>query len=570
MDLDFQSFISQLQNSLAAYVEPNFWSQFQAAYREKPLRALRVNMLRAAACTPDKLIGQAADAVEKKDLRKAASDFLNNWPEFQNLKNLWRPVPWAQDGFYVPEEAADFIGKCQAYKLGLFYLQESSAMLPANILSATANDKVADYCAAPGGKSGKIAADLSGSGCLISNDISLSRAKILLRNLNEAGVWHNSVLNADLEELARLLPDYFDKIILDVPCSGEGMIRKDKKALAARLAKDVNEFSRLQYRLLNLAWSTLKAGGRLVYSTCTFNVQENEAVINEFLEKHKEATILPIKPEISQAAGIRPAFAYAHNSALTAGLRIFPQDGYGEGHFAVLLKKNTGCNLDDLTGSPISSKPVYAPFVTVVDLNKKNIISAKKRQPAANLKLTRDSSLQLNYQQITDLLQKFSTAYLSPELAAAYCQLWSRYPYFKLIGDSLEWLIDLPEIQPAGVKKQKEHKSLHVLSEGIWLGQIKAFKNGCKFVPSHNFALLLHSNQTVYEVKTTLADGIYDRILQGQSLTIDMIQPFYSQRNDLELKNSIYALLTVEGYGACWLQITADTVKSLYPRNWLQ
>ena len=120
------------------------------------------------------------------------------------------------------------------------------------------------------------------------------------------------------------------------------------------------------------------------------------------------------------------------------------------------------------------------------------------------------------------------------------------------------------------LKKQKEHKSLHVLSEGIWLGQIKAFKNGCKFVPSHNFALLLHSNQTVYEVKTTLADGIYDRILQGQSLTIDMIQPFYSQRNDLELKNSIYALLTVEGYGACWLQITADTVKSLYPRNWLQ
>lgn len=628
--------IAEIEPEMAPFVEKDFFTTYRACLADTGRRAVRLNFLRLKALTPQVLL---SDGNLTFDKQAAAQHFFQTWPEFVACSAAWEPVPWADDGYFVPAALEAEIGKTAAYKLGLYYLQESSAMLPANLLAVKAPAIVGDFCAAPGGKSGKLAADLQGKSLLLSNDLSNARAHVLLRNLNQLAVWHNTVFNSDIAKLAANLGSFFDAVILDVPCSGEGMLRKDKKALSSRSEKGPAFYHPLQLSLLTEAWSLLKSGGSLVYSTCTFNVQENEAVIYDFLQSVNDCEIAEAAHIAAQTPGLRSAFAYKGLQTLSRGLRIFPQDGYGEGHFAILLKKrvagtplalkssvlDTASEAADLrTAAKDSNKfaklPVSAenklakdaiyreaalkseivaviaakPSLSIVagtdkiatktkdktQLRRKHKQELKAAYQAAdyrNAQYRPDkdkgrkqvATAVLDYATVAKLLDDFLAATLTSAAADTYRKLFARYPHFKLVGESLEWLIDIAALP--------EHK-LHVLSEGLWLGQIKQHKDSFKFIPAHTWALQLCSNESLISVAVDLNSEIYTEYLAGKSFTLDALADYLyvdgrHQNADslFTAKNSKarYALLVVNGFSAGWLQIIANQVKNCYPGGWI-
>ena len=242
------------------------------------------------------------------------------------------PVPWTSNGFYYAKE--DDPARHPFYHAGLYYIQEPSAMCPASILPVRENDVVLDACAAPGGKSFELASKLHGTGLLVSNDISFSRQNATLRHLERAGAANILVTGNDLRDFLGAYDGFFDKILLDVPCSGEGMFRKDPSLIKAYETKGSSYYAPLQKELLEASWQLLKDGGYLVYSTCTFSVKENEEVLASLLDQHPEAVICPLEN--------RPAlFAEGIGDRFRNCARLYPHKLRGEGHFAALLQKRT-------------------------------------------------------------------------------------------------------------------------------------------------------------------------------------------------------------------------------------
>lgn len=245
------------------------------------------------------------------------------------------PVPWTKDGFYYPEGVNP--GKHPYYHAGLYYIQEPSAMLPGAVMNAQPGDFVLDLCAAPGGKTVQMAAGMQGKGLLVANDINSDRVKALVKNIELCGITNAVVTNDTPDKLAGKFTGFFDRILVDAPCSGEGMFRKDDDA-----AKNWDKFKSdkccsMQRDILDCVDAMLKPGGCLVYSTCTFSPEENEGMISEFLDKHKDYETL----EITKAYGIdsgRPKW-WNNNNELLKTARMWPHKVKGEGHFVALLKK---------------------------------------------------------------------------------------------------------------------------------------------------------------------------------------------------------------------------------------
>lgn len=248
-----------------------------------------------------------------------------------------QPVPWISNGFYYDGDQVQ-PAKHPYYFAGLYYLQEPSAMTPANRLPIEPGDKVLDVCAAPGGKATELGARLDGTGVLVANDISNSRAKGLLKNLEVFGIDNVFVLSEEPGKLIQYFPEYFDKILIDAPCSGEGMFRKDKKMAKAWEEHGPEFFSRLQRSIITQAAQMLKPGGMLLYSTCTFDALENEGTIEYLLQEYPEFQILEMTPYEGFSRG-RPEFSSSGNPELAKTVRIFPHHMHGEGHFLALLKK---------------------------------------------------------------------------------------------------------------------------------------------------------------------------------------------------------------------------------------
>lgn len=245
------------------------------------------------------------------------------------------PIPWIPNGFYYDEE--DKPAKHPYYYAGLYYLQEPSAMTPAQILPVEPGDKVLDLCAAPGGKSTELGAKLQGTGLLVSNDISASRAKALLKNIEVNGIG-NAVITC--EEPGKLIPafeGFFDKILIDAPCSGEGMFRKDSKLIKSWQMNGPEYFAAIQKSILHQASCMLKPGGYMLYSTCTFSRLEDEDNIADFLEKHPAFTLVDLFN--SGIKGVPVYDGFSRGIGLPQCIRIFPHKMRGEGHFVALLKK---------------------------------------------------------------------------------------------------------------------------------------------------------------------------------------------------------------------------------------
>lgn len=262
---------------------------------------------------------------------------LEEWEKINPFTSL-KTVPWCKEGFYY--DAHEKPGKHPYYFAGLYYIQEPSAMSPGAYLPIEPGDRVLDMCAAPGGKSTQLAARMKQEGVLVSNDISASRVKALLKNLENFGNRNGIVTSETSEKLASKWPGYFDKILIDAPCSGEGMFRKNESATKSWEAYGVQHCANLQRTILEDAVTLLKSDGMILYSTCTFSPEENEGMIDEFLKKHPDFKVVPLTPVGGIMHG-RPDFIDA-DPQLEGALRLWPHHLEGEGHFVCLLQRTGG------------------------------------------------------------------------------------------------------------------------------------------------------------------------------------------------------------------------------------
>lgn len=246
------------------------------------------------------------------------------------------PVPWAENGYYYGKE--DQPGKHPYHEAGVYYIQEPSAMAPAEYLEVKPGDKVLDLCAAPGGKSTQIGAALRGEGLLLCNEIHPARAKILSENIERMGIRNALVTNETPQKLSEHFVEYFDRILVDAPCSGEGMFRKNEDACKEWSLSNVELCAKRQDEILECAASMLRPGGRLVYSTCTFAPDENEGSISRFLLKHPEFFILEAEKKAGMESG---AADWLDDPAegIEKTIRLWPHKLKGEGHYLAVLQK---------------------------------------------------------------------------------------------------------------------------------------------------------------------------------------------------------------------------------------
>lgn len=248
-------------------------------------------------------------------------------------------VPWNEKGVYYVEGSEEFFckapGKHPLHEAGAYYIQEASAMAPVVALEVKAGDRVLDLCAAPGGKSTQIGAALKGQGILISNEIIPSRAKILSENIERMGVGNALVISEDPRNISPKLPMFFNRILVDAPCSGEGMFRRSEVAVNEWSAENVQMCSERQSWILDEAYKMLAPGGRLVYSTCTFSKEEDEYNAKAFVDRHEDMHFVSVN-----LPGLEKGFE-------DIGYRLWPHKIKGEGHFlCVFEKESKGTNTD--------------------------------------------------------------------------------------------------------------------------------------------------------------------------------------------------------------------------------
>ena len=247
------------------------------------------------------------------------------------------PIPYVKNGFYYDGEKEQ-PAKHPYYFAGLYYLQDPSAMTPASRLPIEENDVVLDLCAAPGGKATELAAKLHGTGLLIANDISSKRAKALLKNIELFGVENSFIVTEYPKKLAEYFTGFFDKILIDAPCSGEGMFRKEPSMVKAWEQNGPEFYAALQEDILKQALPMLKPGGMLLYSTCTFSPLEDEGTVQKILSMNPDMEILPMEGYEGFASG-NPELIGSTEESIRNCVRIFPHRVDGEGHFLALFRK---------------------------------------------------------------------------------------------------------------------------------------------------------------------------------------------------------------------------------------
>ena len=297
-----QEFLQRMEHLLGAE-----YPAFLKCYEEKPNLGLRVNTLKASV------------------------------PAFaQSAPFHLTPVAWEPDGFYY--EDTDAPGRHPFHEAGVYYIQEPSAMAVAAYLDAQPGERILDLCAAPGGKSTQLAAAMQGQGLLVSNEIHPARAKVLSANIERMGIRNCMVTNEPPQALAGIWEEYFDRILVDAPCSGEGMFRKNEDACEEWSIDRIAHCAGRQLEILSCAASMLRPGGRIVYSTCTFAPEENEGTVSRFLALHPEFAILPAPKYEGMSGGVAAWFSDA-SKHIEDAVRLFPHRLSGEGHFLAVLQK---------------------------------------------------------------------------------------------------------------------------------------------------------------------------------------------------------------------------------------
>ena len=270
-----------------------------------------------------------------------------------SLPFVGKQVPWEPAGYYYAPDARP--GLHVYHEAGVYYLQEASAMAPVALLDPKPGERVCDLCAAPGGKTTQIAGRMMGQGFLLCNEINPKRAKILSRNMERMAVANALVTNEHPAVLAERFAGFFDRVLVDAPCSGEGMFRKEEAAVTDWSPGTVEMCARRQGEILNSAAALVRPGGRLVYSTCTFAPEEDEGAVAAFLADH---------PEFAPEAVDAPWFVPGENGSF----RMWPHKLLGEGHFAAVLRKMEGTEGEVSIPAGEKLPKLWQPFSGELDI----------------------------------------------------------------------------------------------------------------------------------------------------------------------------------------------------------
>lgn len=419
------------------------------------------------------------------------------------------PVPWCREGFYYATGARP--GRHPYHEAGVYYIQEPSAMAVVTLLNPQPGDRVLDLCAAPGGKTTHIAERLQGQGLLVSNEIHPARARILSQNVERMGIANSVVTNEDSEKLSRYFPEFFDRIVVDAPCSGEGMFRKDEQARAEWSEENVRLCAARQQEILDNAAEMLRPGGRMVYSTCTFSPEEDEDGIAAFLARHPEFTIVSGEDTaaLTELSEGRTEWSSYPCPELAKTYRIFPHRAEGEGHYLALLEKAGEEKSDE--------QPVRA----------------RKKKPGA-AKSWNDKSGRA----VLD-------AFLTDTLISGGEVLTDRHTLI-LFGEQIYRL-------PSGMP---DLAGLRILRPGLHLGTLK--KN--RIEPSHALALALSPKQVKRCVNLDAASPELRSYLSGGTLAPDPADSGASSRKG-------WTLVCVDGYSIGWAKAVSGVLKNHYPKG---
>ena len=469
-----QDFIKRMQGLLGEEYEA-----FMESYDKESLGGLRINTL-------------------KTECRSAG----------ELLPFTLEEVPWCSSGFYYNKEERP--GKHPYHEMGLYYMQEPSAMSVAELAAAQPGEKVLDLCAAPGGKSTQLAAAMQGDGLLVSNEIHPARCKILSQNMERMGIVNAVVTNETPQRLAMHFMNYFDCIVVDAPCSGEGMFRKDEEAVRQWSLDNVQMCADRQDEILDEAVKMLASGGRIVYSTCTFAPAEDEDCVRRFLDRHPDFKV--VKGEAYQGFEPgRPEWAEGDERVKDTH-RLWPHKIKGEGHFAALFV-HTG---ERIACSQGGGEPGQSGEKTEEIAQSKNT-GIKKKKPAKVLDKEKEQ-----------LYTTFIEDALKEEPAGEKT----------LFGDALYVL-----------NRELNLKGLKVLRPGLHVGTFEKKR----FEPSHSLALALkpHMVQRTFDLKTT--DDGPGKYLRGESFMTD--------------GDKGWTLVCIDGYPAGWGKVSNGMLKNHYPKG---
>ena len=457
------------------------WDDFLYSYDNNRFQALRFNTLK---------VQSPEERMRILKTLKISSD---------------KKVSWANEAYYFDENVRP--GKHPYHEMGLYYIQEPSAMSAAALLAPKPGMRVLDLCAAPGGKSTQLATYLGDSGLLVSNEINTQRSRILSQNIERMGIKNAIVTNEDSFVLASHFPGFFNAIQVDAPCSGEGMFRKLPEAIEQWSMENVAICAARQKEILDNAAVMLKPGGVIVYSTCTFSKEENEDVIEYFLERHPDFTLEEME-------------------------RFWPHKVDGEGHFVAKLVRRGSVNelgadydLCEDSCNKVEDTGLKADRKTKKNKNSKN--RKNETKPA----LTKENM---------KLLTEFLDETISEDMAA-----WIKNSRLVMFGEQLYRLPDM-EVDIKGLKVQRA---------GLHIGEFKKQR----FEPSHSLALALKLNDAKNVVKLTCDNPQTIGFFNGQSVIL-------SDEQAVECKKG-WALVCVDGYTAGWGKVNGTQVKNHYPKG---
>ncbi|SDO28090.1 NOL1/NOP2/sun family putative RNA methylase [Paenibacillus sp. yr247] len=441
-------------------------------------------------------------------------------------------VPWASEGFYYEE--GERPGKHPYYHAGLYYIQEPSAMAPVELLQVRPGERVLDLCAAPGGKSTQIAAKLQGEGVLVVNDIHSDRVKALVKNLELLGVRNAVVLNEKPERMLKAFQGYFDKILIDAPCSGEGMFRKEEEMMLQWERHSVQEFASMQRVLLGQAAQMLAPGGMIVYSTCTFSPEENEAQIAEFLDKHPAFDVVPVegfgsgRPDWLRAPWCEEQFSTRALEAVVGTARLWPHRLRGEGHYVAVLRQDAVVEAGDAG--------IDADYVSASGVGKRSGREALRGKGRAETSPRALVSL--------EPLEAFSGELLRSEpFALSRLVCYGEHAYASPAG--------LPELH-----------GLKVVRPGWYIG---ALHRG-RFEPSHALAMGLRMLEAKRALSLASSDERALRYLKGE--TLEVAESEIIRDPDVTQAAKGYCLVCIEDHPVGWGKWHDGMLKNEYPPGW--
>ncbi|MCI7795633.1 MAG: RsmF rRNA methyltransferase first C-terminal domain-containing protein [Lachnospiraceae bacterium] len=419
-----------------------------------------------------------------------------------------KKIPWAEGGYYYEEALRP--GKHPLHEAGLYYIQEPSAMAVGAAMAPKPGERILDLCAAPGGKSTHLAGYMAQEGLLVCNEIHPARAKILSQNVERMGIANAVVTNMEPYAMTGYFEEFFDGIVVDAPCSGEGMFRKDENARTEWSPEHVALCAERQEGILDCAAKMLRAGGRIVYSTCTFSPEENEQTVARFLSRHPE--FHTEKPEHAEffSSG-RPEWAGTCDTGILREIsdtvRIWPHLAGGEGHFLAFLKKEGEERNAQRTETDLSGK------------RKKKAWSGEKKGIAVQPDLA-------GY-------EEFCREFLADR------EVLNARRKFETFGENLYLL---PEEMP-------ELSGLRILRPGLHVGTIKKGR----LEPSHALALFLKKEDVKQSFEIGCKEAA-DRYLKGETLPVP--ESFRG-----------WTLVTADGYSLGFGKADRGILKNHYPKG---